>query len=280
MLLGLLAWRFLRHPDRNAQTGRMVIGWTACCSGGLGLVHIARGHAAAGRRGGRHAVRRRADRLLRLGPAGGRADAVDRRAAARAGQRVRAAGDHRDAAAPGARTGWPSCAASPSGRRRTWHEDEPAGDGARGRRPATRGGRKRPHGHRGGRARHGPTTRRILGAAPAGRRRARRRGPAPEGPPARGDAAAAGAEGPGETSPCSTRSASGRRAAAGQAQRRRRGRHRDAWAARPRPGRPGRAAHPGRGGRASYILPPLALLQAGAARRRRGPGPTTWWSGR
>ena len=59
------------------------------------------GHAAAGRRGERHAVRRRADRLLRVGPAGGRADAVDRRAAARAGERVRAAGDHRDAGAPG-----------------------------------------------------------------------------------------------------------------------------------------------------------------------------------
>ena len=42
-LLGLLAWRFLRHPDRNAQTGRMVIGWTCLLLGGLGLVHIAAG---------------------------------------------------------------------------------------------------------------------------------------------------------------------------------------------------------------------------------------------
>jgi S-DNA-T family DNA segregation ATPase FtsK/SpoIIIE len=43
LLLGLLAWRFLRHPERNAQRGRMVIGWTCLLLGGLGLVHIAAG---------------------------------------------------------------------------------------------------------------------------------------------------------------------------------------------------------------------------------------------
>ncbi len=49
-LLGLLAWRYLRHPDRNAQTGRMVIGWTALMLGALGLIHIAAGtpHPSAG----------------------------------------------------------------------------------------------------------------------------------------------------------------------------------------------------------------------------------------
>jgi S-DNA-T family DNA segregation ATPase FtsK/SpoIIIE len=49
-LLGLLAWRFLRHPERNAQTGRMVIGWTALLVGALGLIHIAAGtpHPSAG----------------------------------------------------------------------------------------------------------------------------------------------------------------------------------------------------------------------------------------
>ena len=49
-LLGLLAWRYLRHPDRNAQTGRMVIGWTALLLGALGLIHIAAGtpHPSAG----------------------------------------------------------------------------------------------------------------------------------------------------------------------------------------------------------------------------------------
>ena len=49
-LLGLLAWRFLRHPERNAQTGRMVIGWTALLAGALGLIHIAAGtpHPSAG----------------------------------------------------------------------------------------------------------------------------------------------------------------------------------------------------------------------------------------
>ena len=43
ILLGLLAWRLLRHPDRNADTARMVIGWTALIIGALGLVHIANG---------------------------------------------------------------------------------------------------------------------------------------------------------------------------------------------------------------------------------------------
>src|SRR6266705_4479400 len=43
ILLGLLAWRLLRHPDRNAETARVVIGWVALIIGGLGLVHIANG---------------------------------------------------------------------------------------------------------------------------------------------------------------------------------------------------------------------------------------------
>ena len=43
ILLGLLAWRFLRHPDRNAETGRIVIGGAALIVGGLGLAHIAHG---------------------------------------------------------------------------------------------------------------------------------------------------------------------------------------------------------------------------------------------
>jgi S-DNA-T family DNA segregation ATPase FtsK/SpoIIIE len=43
ILLALLAWRYLRHPDRNADTARMVIGWSALIVGGLGLVHIAHG---------------------------------------------------------------------------------------------------------------------------------------------------------------------------------------------------------------------------------------------
>jgi S-DNA-T family DNA segregation ATPase FtsK/SpoIIIE len=43
LLLLLLAWRLLRHADRNARAGRMVIGWSALIVGGLGLVHIAMG---------------------------------------------------------------------------------------------------------------------------------------------------------------------------------------------------------------------------------------------
>ena len=42
-LLALLAWRYLRHPERNATTGRVVIGWSALMIGTLGLVHIANG---------------------------------------------------------------------------------------------------------------------------------------------------------------------------------------------------------------------------------------------
>ncbi|MGB6456887.1 MAG: DNA translocase FtsK 4TM domain-containing protein, partial [Streptosporangiaceae bacterium] len=43
VLLGLLAWRFLRHPDKNADTARMVIGWIALLVGALGLIHVASG---------------------------------------------------------------------------------------------------------------------------------------------------------------------------------------------------------------------------------------------
>jgi DNA segregation ATPase FtsK/SpoIIIE, S-DNA-T family len=39
----LLAWRFLRHPDRNTETVRATIGWTALLLGALGLIHIAKG---------------------------------------------------------------------------------------------------------------------------------------------------------------------------------------------------------------------------------------------
>ncbi|WP_203882734.1 DNA translocase FtsK [Planotetraspora kaengkrachanensis] len=43
VLLALLAWRLLRHPDQNAETGRMGIGWTALLVGVLGVVHVAHG---------------------------------------------------------------------------------------------------------------------------------------------------------------------------------------------------------------------------------------------
>jgi S-DNA-T family DNA segregation ATPase FtsK/SpoIIIE len=41
VLLAALAWRTLRHPERSATTGRVVIGWAALLLGVLGLVHIA-----------------------------------------------------------------------------------------------------------------------------------------------------------------------------------------------------------------------------------------------
>ncbi|MBB4705401.1 FtsK/SpoIIIE family DNA translocase [Sphaerisporangium siamense] len=41
ILLALVAWRLLRHPDQNADTNRMIIGWTALLAGLLGVIHVA-----------------------------------------------------------------------------------------------------------------------------------------------------------------------------------------------------------------------------------------------
>src|SRR5690606_37358903 len=43
ILLLLAAWRLMRSPERNAATGRVVIGWTALLVAVLGIVHIATG---------------------------------------------------------------------------------------------------------------------------------------------------------------------------------------------------------------------------------------------
>ena len=43
VLLGVMAWRTLRHPDRNGPWGRQFVGWTAIVLGALGEVHIANG---------------------------------------------------------------------------------------------------------------------------------------------------------------------------------------------------------------------------------------------
>ena len=43
LLLALVAWRTLRHPDRNGPGGRQAIGWLAILGGVLGLVHIKNG---------------------------------------------------------------------------------------------------------------------------------------------------------------------------------------------------------------------------------------------
>ena len=43
ILLAVMAWRTLRHPDRNGPGGRQAIGWSAIVLGLLGLVNIARG---------------------------------------------------------------------------------------------------------------------------------------------------------------------------------------------------------------------------------------------
>ncbi len=43
ILLVALAWRFLRHPDQNATTGRLVIGTAAVLVGVIGLWHLTQG---------------------------------------------------------------------------------------------------------------------------------------------------------------------------------------------------------------------------------------------
>jgi DNA segregation ATPase FtsK/SpoIIIE, S-DNA-T family len=46
LLAAMLAWRYLRHPDRGTQTRQVAIGWSAFTIGALGLVHIAKGTPA------------------------------------------------------------------------------------------------------------------------------------------------------------------------------------------------------------------------------------------
>ena len=43
VLLGVIAWRTLRHPDKNGPAGRQVIGWSSIAAGVLGIVHISHG---------------------------------------------------------------------------------------------------------------------------------------------------------------------------------------------------------------------------------------------
>ncbi|HET7725199.1 MAG TPA: DNA translocase FtsK 4TM domain-containing protein, partial [Propionibacteriaceae bacterium] len=43
VLLAVMAWRTLRHPDRNGPWGRQFVGWSAIVLGALGMVHIANG---------------------------------------------------------------------------------------------------------------------------------------------------------------------------------------------------------------------------------------------
>ena len=46
LLAAMLAWRYLRHPDRGTQTAQVAIGWSALTIGALGLIHIAKGTPA------------------------------------------------------------------------------------------------------------------------------------------------------------------------------------------------------------------------------------------
>jgi S-DNA-T family DNA segregation ATPase FtsK/SpoIIIE len=50
LLLTLLGWRFMRHPERNSETSRAAIGWAAFLIGLIGLINVAKGtpHPSAG----------------------------------------------------------------------------------------------------------------------------------------------------------------------------------------------------------------------------------------
>ena len=270
VLLALLAWRLLRHPDRNADTGRMVIGWTALLVGALGLVHIAHGTpwpadgaAASGRRAAASASPCRPRWWPRVTTVGGRA-------AAGPGDRVRRAGDHRHAAAPGARAGWPSCAASRAAGRARRTEAEDAGPSRRAAAAGCRAAHAEPEAIEAGdhdaalrhaaAGRHQPRAR-----ARARRTRASRLGPRRRTAPA-GEALASPRPGwPGRRPPRAGDALGwhdaepGAGAAAGSAGR------------RPPPRRPVRPEQLTLTGAtdASYTLPPPALLRPGTAPKAR-----------
>jgi S-DNA-T family DNA segregation ATPase FtsK/SpoIIIE len=52
VMLGLIGWRFMRHPDRNEGLPPAEIGWTALMVGALGLFHIAKGVPTLSHTGG------------------------------------------------------------------------------------------------------------------------------------------------------------------------------------------------------------------------------------
>jgi DNA segregation ATPase FtsK/SpoIIIE, S-DNA-T family len=52
IMFGLVGWRFMRHPDRNAALPPAEIGWTALMTGALGLLHLAKGVPTLSRLGG------------------------------------------------------------------------------------------------------------------------------------------------------------------------------------------------------------------------------------
>jgi S-DNA-T family DNA segregation ATPase FtsK/SpoIIIE len=46
LLAAMLAWQYMRHPDRGTETAQVAIGWSAFTVGALGLIHIAKGTPA------------------------------------------------------------------------------------------------------------------------------------------------------------------------------------------------------------------------------------------
>ncbi len=52
VMLALVGWRFMRHPDRNEALPPAEIGWTALIAGALGLFHVAKGVPTLSHAGG------------------------------------------------------------------------------------------------------------------------------------------------------------------------------------------------------------------------------------
>jgi hypothetical protein len=71
LLVVLLAWRYLRHPDRNSETARAAIGWTALLLGAERPDPYRQGHPASVRTARRRCGRAAARRLRDVRPAVG-----------------------------------------------------------------------------------------------------------------------------------------------------------------------------------------------------------------
>ncbi len=265
ILLGLLAWRYLRHPERNAQTGRMVIGWTAFMLGALGLIHIAAGtpHPSAGA-----IAMRSGGGLIGFAVSGPLVAALTPWAAAPLLALVSGFGLLVITGTPLHRV--PDRL---NELRAFTQRPEPGADGAEDAvggltRPLTRG-RKRPQAIEAG-DNHRPYDTPIVGDGPGGKPRRGGAGTKPEedgAEPAADpdewllDALGFGTSGPGGGPPPAPDGAAADRGAAGGPA--------EAAARAGRPGVPGEQLTLAGSAESSYVLPPVALLKPGTAPKAR-----------
>ena len=265
ILLGLLAWRYLRHPERNAQTGRMVIGWTAFMLGALGLIHIAAGtpHPSAGA-----IAMRSGGGLIGFAVSAPLVAALTPWAAAPLLALVSGFGLLVITGTPLHRVPDRLNELRAFTQRPEPGADEADGDVAGGlTRPLTRG-RKRPQAIEAG-DNHRPYDTPIVGDGSAGRARRGGAGTKPDedgAEPAADpdetllDALGFGTSGPGSGQPAAPDGAAADRGAAGGP---------DGAAKAGRPGVPGEQLTLAGSAESSYVLPPVALLKPGTAPKQR-----------